>query len=205
MDHKVTIVQELYDYAEELYNNVVVKGDCSAENMLQDLSTAITNLKDNWKGIDAGGKIQEVITVYNALVKVRNDLARLACESSKVAVNYRQIQLANGAPGLKELVPLEYTEKGVLEDYEDTLDTIDINPSAEVGKNHIDLVVASIDTFIQQVSAKYDGIMHTWLSGTGRDSANESFQEFLSNAEKYKNMLNDVSTSIANALKNYSF
>ena len=48
MDHKVTIVQELYDYAEELYNNVVVKGDCSAENMLQDLSTAITNLKDNY-------------------------------------------------------------------------------------------------------------------------------------------------------------
>ncbi len=204
MDHRVERVQELYDDTKELYDNVVVKGDFSAENMLIDLNEAITNLKQNWKGIDAGGKIEEVIVIHNALVKVRNDLAKLACESAKVACNYRRIQVANGA-NLKDLEPLTATDKEVLEDYSDTRDTIDINPEAEIGKNHIDAVVSVIDKFIQNVRVKYDAIMSNWTKGTGRDTARESFESFINNAETYKKTLNDVSTSVSTALKNYSF
>lgn len=204
MDHNVENVQKLYNDATDLYNNVVVKSECSAENMLSDLNAAVSNLKENWKGIDAGGKIQEVITIYNALVKVRNDLARLACDSSALAARYREIQLANGAP-LQGLEPLTATDSTRLDDYSDTADTIDINPAAETGRNCIDNVVAVIDNFIQSVQTKYNEIMSNWKVGTGRDQARESFEEFLKNAEVYKKTLNEVSQSISSALKNYSF
>ena len=98
MDHKVRDVQELYTSSTDLYDNVVVKGDASVETMLSDLEAAIKNLKENWKGIDTGEKIQEVIGVYNALVTVRNDLANLASDSSGVVSYYRDIQIANETP-----------------------------------------------------------------------------------------------------------
>lgn len=204
MDHKVKNVQDLYDFSTELYDNIVVKNTASAENMLADLDAAIKNLKENWKGIDAGAQIQKVISIYNNLIKVRNDLARLSSDSSKVAVQYRDIQNMNEAH-LEELVPLEANSKEELEAYSDTRDTIDINPDAEIGKNHIDSVVSVFESFVQAVTEKYNGIMDNWLVGTGRDNARESFEEFLTNAESYKKTLNEVSESITNALKNYSF
>ena len=80
--------------------------------------------------MSAGYRIQEVIGVHNAMVSVRNALAQLAVDSSKVAANYREIQNANGA-GLDTLSTLNYELKNRLGDYSDTADTIDINQSAD--------------------------------------------------------------------------
>ena len=69
MDHKVKDVQGLYTSSTDLYDNVVVKGDASAETMLEDLNNAITNLKENWKEEDGeltdeavNKKLKKVIT-----------------------------------------------------------------------------------------------------------------------------------------------
>ena len=202
--NKVDRVQDLYVSSEELYNNVVLKGDCSAENMLEDLGNAITNLKTYWHGADAGINIQKVINIYNSLVGVRNALATLSCDSSAVAELYRNIQIANGV-SMPEITRLNCTDKGKLEDYVDTKDTIDISPEAEQGKTNIEAVVNSIDTFITSVKTKYDEIMGNWTEGPGRNNADEAFTEFLNKAAEYKKDLNGVSDTIANALKNYSF
>ena len=61
MNHKVNNVQGLYSSATDLYNTIVVGGDASADSILTDLHNGIENLKANWKGIDAGKKIEEVI------------------------------------------------------------------------------------------------------------------------------------------------
>ena len=92
-----------------------------------------------------------------------------------------------------------------MEDYEDTADTIDINPEAEQGKKDIEAVVNAIDTFITNVEKAHKEILDNWTQGTGRNQADESFTEFINNANVYKKELTDVATSIANALKNYSF
>jgi uncharacterized protein YukE len=205
MDHKVKDVQELYNSSTNLYDNVVVKGDASAETMLEDLNSAITNLKENWKGADAGINIEQVIKIHNTLVKVRNDLAGLACDASKVAAHYREIQINNQATFLPTLEGLTYTEKNNMEDYEDTADTIDINPEADAGRRDIEAVVNSIDTFISSVQKAHKEILDNWTQGTGRNQADESFTEFINNSQVYKKELTDVATSIANALKNYSF
>jgi len=204
MDHKVANVQQLHDDAMYLYNSLVVGGENSADSILSNLSQSIENLKNNWKGKDAGYRIQEVISVHNAMVTVRNALAQLATDSSKVATNYREIQNANGA-GVDQLNVITFDTKSVLADHSDNADTIDINPEAEVGKNLLDQANNALDVFKTDVRTKYDSIMENWTVGTGRDSAKDAFDMFSNNVNKYKETLDGVSSNITKALQNYNF
>ena len=78
MNHKVKGVQELYASAEQLYKDGVTGGESSADGIIKNLVQGIENLKQNWKGMDAGLRIQEVINVHNSMIVVRNNLASLA-------------------------------------------------------------------------------------------------------------------------------
>lgn len=204
MNHKVNNVQSLHESAMSLYNELVVNGDSSADSILNNLSQGIENLKTNWKGKDAGLRIQEVVRVHNAMVSVRNALASLAVDSSKIAANYREIQNANGA-GMESLTTLSYETKTVLPDYSDNADTVDITPSAEAGKRFIDTANESIEAFASKVRVKYDEIMQNWTAGTGRDNAQSAFDTFLTNVNQYKQTLSEVSSNIDKALRNYTF
>lgn len=204
MDHRVNNVQKLHDDAVKLYNNVVVGGEASADAILNNLSQGIENLKINWKGKDAGLRIQEVITIHNEMVTIRNVLAQLSVDSSKVAANYRKIQKANGV-GDDFLGELSFEAKTRKADYSDTADTININPNAEAGKRFIDTANGAIDQFISNVKLKYNDIMDNWQAGTGRNNAQVAFDEFIAKANMYKQTLSDVSTNITKALQNYTF
>lgn len=204
MNHKVFQVQKLYDDSKSLLTvGVMGGGDSSADTILNNLNNGIENLKVNWKGRDAGVQIQSVIKIYNAMVIVRNALASLAVASATVASNYRQIQNANAA-GLEELNILNCETKTTLPDYTDTADTIDINPEVNVGKSYIDSANNSMDTFVSYVRTMYDELMNNWKEGSGRESAEIAFNEFMSHANEYKETLSDVSKNIATALSNYS-
>lgn len=204
MAHRVTSVQDLHTSAVNLYNESVVGGgEASADSILNNLNLGIENLKANWKGKDAGYRIQEVISVHNAMVSVRNALAELAVESSKVAHMYREIQNSNGA-GLDDLSLLSFEAKTFLSEYSDTADTIDINAEVNTGKNYIDNANSSIDTFLSNVRTKYTEIMDNWTEGPGRDTATEAFQTFMNNVGNYKQVLSDASNNITVALQNYT-
>ena len=192
MNHKVNNVQSLHESAMTLYNNVVVGGDSSADSILYNLNQGIENLKTNWKGKDAGLRIQEVIKVHNAMVAVRNALAQLAVDSSKVA-------------GLETLTTLSFEVKTILGDYSDNADTIDMNPAAESGKNSIDAANNALDSFIGAVKTKYSEITENWTAGTGREAAQSAFDSFLANVNQYKQTLSEVSANITTALQNYTF
>lgn len=204
MNHKVNNVQGLYSSATNLYTRIVAGGDASADYIIHNLHEGIENLKTNWKGADAGVKINEVIKIHNEMVGVRNALAQLAVDSSSVAKNYRDIQNANGA-GLEYLNVINIESKEILDPHEDNADTIDINPAAELGKTRIDSANADLETFIRNATSILDEIMENWTVGTGRDSAQSAFDEFASNVKKYKDTLTDTSNHITDALKNYTF
>ena len=205
MNHKVNSVQTLHDDAMALYNNVVIGGaDTSAETLINNLNSGIQTLKSCWEGKDAGVQIQNVVSVHNALVGIRNALAQLAMDSSKIASNYRDIQNANGA-GLETLSVINCDTKTVMEDYSDTRDTINITPEANNGKAKIDAANNSMDGFISEVSKYYNSIMENWTAGTGRENAQESFDTFISNSNVYKETLATASASITTAIQNYTF
>jgi hypothetical protein len=47
--------------------------------------------------------------------------------------------------------------------------------------------------------------MENWTVGTGREQAQEAFESFLANSNRYKETLSNVSGSITQALTNYNF
>lgn len=204
MNHKVNNVQQLHNDATSLMNNVVIgSGEASADTILANLYSGIENLKANWKGKDAGVQIQALIRVHNAMVSMRNALAQLAVDSSKIASNYREIQNSNGA-GLENLGILSFEAKVNLSDYTDTADTININEEANTGKQRIDAANNNIEAFITNVKSGYTAIKENWTAGAGRDAAEGAFDSFLSNAAQYKQVLAEVSTNITTALQNYT-
>lgn len=204
MAHKVASVQTLYDDSMALYNDVVEgSGDYSAKTIIDDLAAGIANLKENWGGKDAGSQIQNVISVHNAMVGVRNALAALANESSKVAANYREIQNSNGA-GLEQISALTAETKTVMGDYSDDRDTIDIKPDVSSGQTKVNNAKTEMDLFIPKVRDAYNRIMENWTEGDeSRNQAKEAFETFLTNVDTYKEVLAQASNSIDTAIKNY--
>lgn len=205
MNHKVNSVQSLHDDAYGLFTNVVIgSGDYSADTIINNLSNGIQILKGSWEGKDAGVQIQNIVLVHNAMVGIRNSLAALAVDSVKIATNYREIQNSNGA-GLESFSPISCEDKTMLEDYTDVRDSVNITPEANNGKAKIDTAVGSMDNFISEVKRYYELIMNNWTAGTGRDKAQEAFDMFISNSNKYKETLVSASNSISTAIQNYSF
>lgn len=200
MNHKVQNVQQLYDDAKNLYEKVVCG---KADEIINNLNQAINVLKNSWEGKDAGVQINNVVDVYNAMTKIRNALAGLAKDSSTVASKYREIQNANRA-ALESLPPIVVEgEKTPMEPYSDERDTINITGDAMNGKVVLDNVNDKYEEFKSDVSRHYDAIMGNWQVGTGRNNAENAFSEFMANSNKYKEVLEDVSNSITDALKNY--
>lgn len=205
MDHKVLNVTQLYDDASTLFKeHCTGGGDSSADGIINNLSAGIENLKSCWEGKDAGKQIQNVVEVHNAMVGIRNVLAKLSADACDVAITYREIQNANGA-GLESLQPITANEIVTIPDYSDDRDTINITPDANTGKAKIDVANQSIERFISNFRNCYDNIMENWQVGTGRDQAQAAFEDFMSNAQTYKAKLSEVSESISTALANYSF
>ena len=200
MNHKVNDVGQLYEDAKNLYN-VVVKEQ--GDGIINDLNAAITSLKNSWKGADAGVQINNVVDVYNGMAAIRNALATLAKDSSTVAANYRDIQRLNSA-SMDALSPLA-VEGSIprMEPYTDTRDTIDITAEAVNGKSKLDATNDAYESFKSAVERSYNAIMDNWQAGPGRNNAESAFAEFMSNANKYKQTLEDVSRSITTALSNY--
>ena len=200
MNHKVNDVEQLYVDSKNLYTHVVQE---QADSIIDNLASAINTLKNSWKGVDAGVQINNVVDVYNGMTSIRNALAVLAKDSSTVAAGYRDIQRLNSA-NIGALAPIVIDgTKAPMEAYSDSRDTIDITPEAVAGKTKLDATNDAYDSFKNAVSMHYNAIMDNWQAGPGRNNAEGAFSEFMANANKYKQTLEEVSRSIATALSNY--
>lgn len=205
MNHKVNSVANLYSSASNLHRSIVNGSqDTSAAKIMQNLKEGIDNLEQNWEGHDAGVQINNVVTVYNAMGRIKDMLDELASEASKISSDYRAIQKANGANNLEELsriVPEAPSTR--IAEYSDTRDTINIQTGAVTGKQKIDNANSAIDGFIASVKREFDDIMNNWTAGPKREEAKQVFDEFVANSNKYKQLLNETSESIATSMKNY--
>ncbi len=205
MNHKVNSVADLYTSSVDLYNKVVVgTNDISAASIERNLREGIEALKNSWQGMDAGTQINNVVTVYNAIAMVKNVLAGLTVQTSKIASDYRSIQRANGANNLEELMVLrDEAPDAMMAEYSDRRDTVNITQDAVNGKNKIDAANAAMDGFLTEVKKYYNDIMRNWTMGSRREEAQQAFEEFIDKAPIYKNLLAEVSQSITTALQNY--
>lgn len=203
MNHSVTNVQNLYDDARRLYDAYVVGSDASADKVLYNLGEAIENLKEYWKGVDAGVQINSLVSVYNSMVSVRNVLAELAVESTKIASYYREIQRSNSGNKLEALSELSFESKGTMGEYTDNADTISIVPEAAQGRVLVNDSKNVLESFKNGVEGLLEDILDNWTAGAGRDNAVSTFGQFKTDVASYQEILSKVSTSITTALENY--
>lgn len=198
--HKVNNIQQLYDDACTLYNNEVIG---NGDTIISNLKKAISTLSECWKGVDAGKQINNIVTVYNGMVALRNVLASVCEDTSMIAAKYRNIQIAGGG-SLEELTPLSFEPQTTLEPYSDTNDTVNIDSRANTGKAAVDSANNTIDTFVSNVKLKLTAITDNWQSGPKRDNAVSAIEQLNSASATYKEKLQEVSVSIATALQNYA-
>ena len=204
MNHKVISVAELYSDSKMLLNNVNGGQEASVDTILNNLRDGINNLKTYWEGADAGVQIEKVIVAFNAMAQIGNVLASLSVSASQVASKYRNIQIANQA-NLESFAELSYVPFQMQDDYTDQRDTVNISNEANDGKRKIDIANEEINVFIENINRLYNKIMDNWVAGTGRDDAQAAFTDFIKKSNVYRENLSSVSTSITNALKNYTF
>ena len=201
LDHVVENVQQLYEDSEHLYKYVVAN---KADTIINELEQTIATLKSSWIGADAGVQINNVVGVYNALVKIRNVLAALSRDTSQIAAGYREIQNANRA-SFEELTPITIeSERSTMPPYEDIRDTIRITAEAANAQRTLYSVNLTYNEFVDEVRKDYEAILNNWKAGFGRKEAEDAFNDFMNSANKYQTTLEEVSQSIADALKNYS-
>ena len=204
MNHRINNVTDLYNDAKGLYNELIIGGnDGSADNILSNLNSSIENLKTSWEGKDAGIQINNIISVYNFIVEIRNKLSRLSENCTLIAASYREIQNMSGS-NLPELEKLDVSEKQPLQEYSDNRDTINISEDAKVGKESVDTANSNLDIFIDSAQKYYGRIMDNWAMGPGKQDAEDAFNEFLNESFKYKELLNNASLEITKSLKNYN-
>jgi len=203
--HKVNSVADLHNDATTLLNtHVLGSSDVSADGIIRTLVDSINVLKQHWEGADAGVQINDVVTVTNGMIALRNALGSLAVAASEVACNYRDIQRSNGAKQLPELQKLRVNDSTKLQPYTDNRDKVYIDGTALTGKQKIQTANANIVNFISNVTSKKNDILNNWTQGTGRDQADQAFNDFISKYNStYKPMLETVLEHIDIAIKNY--
>lgn len=200
LDHGVKNVGELHIQSGKLYSDVVVG---KADSIIANLSMAIKNLKENWKGADAGVNIKDVIDIYNEIVDIRNLLANLAKDSNVIAVGYREIQDGNRAR-LGSLTPISIVSKNRDNDpYSDTSDTIYITPGAAAGKDLLGKAAGDIQSFVETARIYKNEVLDNWYKGPGRNQADDAFDAFDKSSKAKQAKLEEVANIVGKAVDSY--
>ena len=72
------------------------------------------------------------------------------------------------------------------------------------GKELIDTANSGFDSFLDESRKIFNKIMDNWAVGPGKQEAEDSFEQFLSVSNRYKEILSNASLEITNALKSYN-
>lgn len=200
LDHGIKNVEDLYMDSRELYNTAVMS---KADSIIGDLTSAINNLRENWKGADAGVNITDVIEICREITEVRNRLADLARDANAIAVMYRKIQEGNRA-NLGDLPPVSTVSRELYKnDYSDTADTIYIRPEAAVGKESIGTAAKDIQAFVDSARLYKNKILDNWYMGPGRNQADDAFDAFDKSSKVKQAKLEEVAQIVGKAVDSY--
>ena len=200
LDHGIKNVEDLYMDSRELYNTSVMS---KADSIIGDLTSAINNLRENWKGADAGVNITDVIEICREITEVRNRLADLARDANAIAVMYRKIQEGNRA-NLGDLPPVSTVSRELYKnDYSDTADTIYIRPEAAVGKESIGTAAKDIQAFVDSARLYKNKILDNWYMGPGRNQADDAFDAFDKSSKVKQAQLEEVAQIVGKAVDSY--
>ncbi len=202
MIHRIRSLSKLYDDTIAAQERLV---DGIAVDILRNVEQAIVCFEENWKGIDAGKHIQDLVLTYNSMIEMRNNLALICAGLTKVIQNYKKVKDSLKKPiNEEELKRLRYKKLPTMEEYSDKRDIIDINESVLEGVKKIDIAKSALDIFNQEVHNYYNLVTNNWLEGSGREQMVDLFESFINKLSIFEEALSNVVKNVQDALNLYN-
>ena len=200
MNIQVTNLDTAYTSCEGL-NTLVTN---SGTNIIGNLGTNITNLKAHWIGSDATVHINNLISVYNALVGLVTDAKAISSAAGNAIVAMQTVRRDNGGAGsVGAALDGSAPESEVFAKNEDTTE-YKCDPLAANDLTLLEQICTDFSTFKSNFSTDKDELMNNWLAGANREGAVKCFEEFMTNAEEYSKKLTGAKDNLAIAVSNLS-
>ncbi len=198
MDINVTDLNLGYEQCERL--NTLVRN--SGEKLLDNLSSNITGLKAHWIGSDATNHINNLITVYEALVALLTDAKAITSDVGNKMIAIQTVRNANGGGGqVGTELPSTAPESQTIERCSDTAEYY-VDPAAKADYQLLQEECSEFATFVSEFRDMKDDLLRNWTAGVNREQAVTNFGQFESNSDTYNKYLTDARDNLEIAISN---
>lgn len=188
-----------YNTISELYNLSTNDG----EKLELSLKTIITNLQNHWKGNDAVIHINNLMDVYKGLNAVVSSIKYVSHNVSIPIVKVQTIRNSNGGRGnvgdiipYNEEISAQFVKLDLTEEY--YVDPI----GAPNDYNELSELCDLFNVFCNRFHEYKEELFDNWVSGSDREKAVSSFEEFEINVDEYKTKLNNAKVNLEYATSN---
>ena len=187
-----------YSQCTTIYNVVTEKGT----NITSRLSQIIDALTVHWLGEDATKHINSLIKVYGEISHFIKVTVEVMSDTTEKVVQVQEARESNGATGAEvgTTVPnsIEIAEK---EDIPVTVKYF-CDPEARQDHGNLTQLIDDFKTFSAEVQRDSEELMGNWISGNGRQKAQEQFESFRNSSNNYYQTMLDTATALDKAVSN---
>ena len=196
---KIENLNEAYNQTIELFDTEVNDG----KEILFQMETLITNLKEHWKGKDSYKHINRLIGNHERLQSFLDVTIESTRQTMASVITLQQARQANGGGGqigdIKESV-VDFLSKV---NYIDETEEYYIDPLISEDYKLLEEVEEKMQTFDRKISTQRENLLANWILGYNRKEIVENFENIEMLGEKTErditNMKTDLLASINNA------
>ena len=176
----------------------------SGSNLISDLSIVINNLKVHWRGTDATAHINNLITVYNALVTLVTDAKDVTFTAGAAISAVQMVRRSNCGFG-NVGGPLDRTapDASSLPEVESTHEYF-CDPSIKTDYNLLEQICSNYCIFESKFGIIKNNLMSNWIDGANREKAVTVFGTFDENSKTYNTYLTGAKENLNIAVNNLS-
>ena len=198
MDINVTNLNLGYEQCERL--NTLVRN--SGEKLIDELSSNISSLKAHWIGSDATNHINNLITVYEALVALLTDAKAITADVGNKMIAIQTVRNANGGGGsVGAELPSEAPNSQVIERCGETAE-YNVDPAAKADYQLLVEECSEFSRFVSEFRDMKDELLSNWTAGVNREQAVSNFGNFEANSDTYSKYMTDARDNLEIAISN---
>lgn len=175
----------------------------TGQNLIKDFETRIESLKGNWQGTDAVANLKDLAMVYADSTKLVKNLQKIISEvnNNEIIPLQKHIVLSGGTCKVSETL-----SPGM-----NVSDAVSVPQSATASMTKEAIVQDAelfndfptrFSRFVESLKSAVQTLLSNWKEGANRDSVNQAFKAFESNAPEYIRQLETVRNNLNTVAEN---
>lgn len=186
-----------YEQCKEINSFSLSTGD----DLLNNLSSNIANLKAHWVSSDATAHINNLINVYNGLGALIQNAVLVTYNAAESMISVQKVRNANGGGGMIGESLTSSMEFTTITPAEATV-RYDVDPSILNDLATLETIFDSYNKFLNDFTVKKDELLSNWLAGANRERAVNLFESFADNTSVYTTYFNEAISNLSTATTN---